>query len=474
MTAVKTGAAKMGAAGTSAAGTGRVRALVEWLARLDTAHHLTTVRQLSGAERRALDAAWPVWAHPGQVPPGDGGPGADWPGGNWDLWLIRAGRGFGKTRAGAEWAHAYARANKEARIALVGSTADDVRQVMVEGPSGLIATALHGERWTWRRDMGEFTFASGAMAFTYSAEAPDRLRGPEHHAAWCDELAKWRYGEATWSNLRMGLRIGERPQIVVTTTPRPTVLMRRVMVARGLVETRGRTADNPHLAPAVAAELWADYGGTRLGRQELAGELVDDLANALWTRALIERQRVNAAPALVRVVVGVDPPAGSASNNGGDACGIVALGLGGDGHAYVLEDASVAGRSPEGWATAVAECAARHGADRVVAEKNQGGDMVGSVLRAAEAGLPVKLVHASRGKGARAEPVSALYENGRVFHVGGSGGGLAKLEDELCGLTPLGYEGPGRSPDRADALVWAATFLMLGARPAPASVRLVG
>lgn len=432
-----------------------VRRLAAWLAWLDPVHQLTTIRQLSEAERRTLDAAWPVWSHPGQSLGHD----------DWDVWLIRAGRGFGKTRAGAEWVHAYARANKEARIALVGGTADDVRQVMVEGPSGLIATCLHGENWTWRRDMGEFTFASGAMAFAYSAETPDNLRGPEHHVVWCDELAKWRYGEATWSNLRMGLRIGDRPRIVVTTTPRPTVLMRRVMVARGLVETRGSTADNPHLAPAVAAELWADYGNTRLGRQELAGELVDDLANALWTRALLERQRVAVAPPLVRVVVGVDPPAGCE----GEACGIVAAGLSAEGRAYVLEDASVAGLSPEGWARVVADCAGRHGADRVVAEKNQGGEMVGSVLRAADLSLPLRLVHASKAKGARAEPVSALYENGRMFHVGG----FPALEDELCGLTPLGYEGPGRSPDRADALVWAAWFLMLGVRPAAASVRML-
>lgn len=450
-----------GAERIAATGGAMLRPALRRLAALGAVNYVPFVRRLSEPERRALDVHWPLWAHDGQLPDRD-----DWPGSGWDLWLIRAGRGFGKTRAGAEWVHAYARANRGARIALVGGTADDVRQVMVEGPSGLIETCRHGEEWTWRRDMGEFTFDSGAKAFVYSAENPERLRGPEHHAAWCDELAKWRYGEATWSNLRMGLRIGVRPQIVVTTTPRPTVLMRRVMVAPGLVETRGRTADNPHLAPAVAAALWADYGKTRLGRQELSGELVDDLANALWTRALIERQRVAVAPACVRVVVGVDPPAGRE----GDACGIVAIGRCAKGRAYVLEDASTAGLSPEGWARRVAECARRHGADRVVAEKNQGGDMVESVLRAAQPTMPLRLVHASRGKGARAEPVSALYETGRVFHVGDD---LMALEDELCGMTPLGYEGPGRSPDRADALVWAATFLMLRETPAAASVRML-
>jgi phage terminase large subunit-like protein len=250
----------------------------------------------------------------------------------------------------------------------------------------------------------------------------------------------------------MGLRLGDRPRIVVTTTPRPTMLMRKVMALPETVETRGGTAANPHLAAGFAAAMAREYGGTRLGRQELEGELVDDLDQALWSRALVERQR-RAAPALVRVVVGVDPPAGVE----GDACGIVAVGIGADGDAYVLEDASVAGLTPDGWASAVAECAGRHGADRVVAEANQGGAMVETVLRGAERDLPLRLVHASRSKGARAEPVSALYERGRVWHAAP----CPALEDELCGLTPLGYEGPGRSPDRADALVWAVWFLLL-------------
>lgn len=430
--------------------------MVERHARCGQAEWLFTIQRMPEAGRRALYEEWPIWAHDGQTPERD----------DWGLWLIRAGRGFGKTRAGAEWVQAYARANVTARIALVGGTADEVRQVMIEGPSGLIATSRHGDRTVWRRDAGEFTFDSGARAFVYSAEAPDKLRGPEHHAAWCDELAKWRRGDATWDNLMMGLRLGPRPQVVVTTTPQPTPLMRRVMARKGGVETRGKTSDNPHLADAVKADLVEAYGGTRLGRQELDGELVDDLANALWSRKLLDERRVTTPPPFVRVVVGVDPPAGAE----GDACGIVAVALGRDGKGYVLEDASVAGLSPEGWARAVAACAARHGADRVVAEKNQGGDMVGSVLRAVDPSLPLKLVHAVKAKGARAEPVSALYENGRMWHVGA----FPALEDELCGLTPLGYEGPGRSPDRADALVWAAGFLMLERKPAEAAVRGLG
>lgn len=299
------------------------------------------------------------------------------------------------------------------------------------------------------------TFHSGAKGFVYSAEAPDKLRGPEHHAAWCDELAKWRRGDATWDNLTMGMRLGERPRIVVTTTPRPVKLMKRVMGLADCVETLGRTRDNPHLPDSFVSAMIGEYGASLLGRQELDGELIEDVAGALWTRRGIERARVKAVPEVTRVVVGVDPPV----SMGGDACGIVAVALGADGHGYVLDDASVVGASPRGWADAVARCAARWQADKVVAEANQGGEMVRTTLHASSVTMPVTLVHASRGKAARAEPVAALYERGRVFHVGA----FESLEDEMCGLvTGGGYEGPGRSPDRADALVWALHALMLG------------
>lgn len=271
-----------------------------------------------------------------------------------------------------------------------------------------------------------------------------------------------------WNNLLMGLRLGDDPRALVTTTPRTTQLMRQVMAAPGTVETRGATRDNPHLPARFVQAMEAAYGGTRLGRQELEGEMMADVVGALWPRALIEAQRiaVGAVPRLRRIVVAVDPPASA----GGDACGIVAAALGVDDCGYVLEDASVAGASPEGWARAVAACAARHGADRVVAEKNQGGDMVGRVLEIADTGLPVTLVHASRGKVARAEPVAALYERRRVWHAGA----FPALEDELAGLqVGGGYEGPGRSPDRADACVWALTALLLDVR-GEASVRVLG
>jgi phage terminase large subunit-like protein len=429
---------------------------VQSLAQLPPEDRDWIIKTLPKPARRELAVRWAAFAHEGQQAPTC----------DWRVWLIRAGRGFGKTRAGAEWILHIARANPEARIALVSGNSDDVRRVMIEGASGLLAVAREDEPMRWSSSTGELTFASGATASVYSARAPESLRGPEHHYAWCDELGKWGPpGMAAWDNLVMGLRLGERPRVLVTTTPRPTRLMQRVMALPDLMQTQGRTRDNPHLPKSFVEAVTAEYAGTRLGRQELDGELIDDVEGALWTRAAIEACRVKRRPKLVRIVIGVDPPAGTT----GDACGIVAVGLGNDGCGYVLEDASVAGATPEGWARVVAGCFARVKADRVVAEKNQGGAMVESVLRAAEARLPLTLVHAAKGKVARAEPVAALYERGRVRHVGA----FPALEDELCGLVAGGgYEGPGRSPDRADALVWALTELMLGRR-AKAGVRVV-
>jgi phage terminase large subunit-like protein len=406
---------------------------------------------------RDLLRDWRFWADPRQLPPE----------GDWRTWLLMAGRGFGKTRAGAEWVRGLAEGDSGARIALVGATRAEARAVMVEGDSGVLAVSPAATRPRWEPSRGVLTWPGGAKAFVYSGESPDGLRGPQHHAAWCDEIAKWAYPQASWDNLAMTLRLGERPRALVTTTPRPIALLRRLRDAADTATVQGRTQDNRLLPHAFLAAMAADYGGTRLGRQELDGELIEDVAGALWTRDGLERGRVEAAPAVRRVVIGVDPPAGGAGGARGDACGIVAVALGRDGRGYVLEDASVAGLSPEGWARAVAACAVRNGADRVVAEANQGGAMVESVLIAADAALPVRLVHATRGKSARAEPVATLYEAGRVSHVGA----FASLEDEMCGLIAGGgYEGPGRSPDRADALVWALSELMLGRR-GEASVR---
>lgn len=409
--------------------------------------------QLGHAGREALLHDWTVHARPEQLAPE----------GDWRIWLMLAGRGFGKTRAGAEWVRAIAERDGGARIALVGATLHDARSIMVEGESGLLGIAPRWDRPIWHPALKRLIWKSGAQAMLYGAAEPESMRGPQFTHAWADELAKWSYAEAAWDNLMLGLRLGEAPRVLASTTPRPVPLIRRLVAQAGVVVSRGRTQDNRlHLAQGFLAAMERDYGGTMLGRQELEGELIDEPEGALWTRALIEQARVrrealwnDGDSPFARVVVAVDPPATS----GGDACGIVVAGQGLDGIGYVIEDASAAGLSPEGWAARVVSAAARHGADRVVAEANMGGEMVESVLRAAEAGLPVRLVHASRGKSARAEPVAALYERGRVRHIGG----FPALEDQLCGMMiGGGYEGPGRSPDRADALVWALSALMLG------------
>lgn len=410
----------------------------------------------SRTELHLMATSWPFWARPSQLPPD----------GDWRVWLILAGRGFGKTRAGAEWVRAMAEADPDARIALVAATASEGRAVMVEGESGLMNI---GEvRPRWEPSLGRLSWPNGAQAFLYSAAEPESLRGPQHHLAWADEIAKWPQGRAVWDNLMLGLRLGERPQAVATTTPRPVPLLHALLRAGDVATTRGATtANRAHLPPAFLRAIRDSYGGTRLGRQELDGELIAELEGALWSRELIERCRVRAAPEPARVVVAVDPPAGAGLAS--DACGIVAVAKGHDGLGYVLEDASVAGLGPDGWARAVAAAAGRHKADRVVAEANNGGAMVESVLRAADAALPVKLVHAAQGKVARAEPIMLLYERGQVFHVGA----FPALEDEMAGLvTGGGYHGPGRSPDRADALVWALAELMLTPRARPAMRRL--
>jgi phage terminase large subunit-like protein len=392
---------------------------------------------------RSLEDEWRWQAHGGQRAPK----------GDWRVWLIMAGRGFGKTRAGAEWVWARARETPDARIALVAGSLDEVARVMIEGESGLIRSARCDEDVVWRPSRGEILFPSGAIGQAFSGCDPARLRGPQHHFAWCDELAKWRHPKATWDNLMLGMRVGARPRTIVTTTPAPVAILKRIEAEADTEVTRGRTHDNPHLPATFLQAMDGLYGGTRLGRQELDGVLFDDVAGALWTRALIESRRERSAPAdLVRVVVGVDPPATAE----GDACGIVACGMDAGGVAWVLSDSSEAGLSPAGWARKVTVTAEAWGADRIIAEKNNGGDMVGSTLAGVDAHVPVKLVSASRGKAARAEPIVGRFEAGKAKFAGC----FPELEDELSGITSGGgYEGPGRSPDRADAMIWAMTEL---------------
>ncbi|MBC2665056.1 DNA-packaging protein [Novosphingobium flavum] len=406
---------------------------------------------LNHEERREWRWHWPLWARRAQLAPA----------GDWRTWLILAGRGFGKTRAGSEWVRAVAERDGAARIALVAANLAEARAIMVDGDSGLMRIAPEHRRPKFESSLRRLTWPNGAQATLYSAQEPESLRGPQHSHGWCDELAKWDNAGgramAAWDNLLMGLRLGDDPRVVATTTPRDMPLLRRLLAEKdGLAVTRGSTFDNAANLPArFLNAMRRTFGQSLLGRQELEGELILDRPGALWTRALLEQCREpRGAAAAVRTVIGVDPPASA----DGDACGIVVCALGEDGVARVLADASVEKPSPERWARATAEAARLWQADRVVAEANQGGQMVASVLRAAEISLPLKLVHASRGKAARAEPVAALYEAGRVRHAGL----FARLEDELCGLMAGGtYEGPGRSPDRADALVWALSELCL-------------
>jgi phage terminase large subunit-like protein len=426
------------------------RLMFRRLGRLPPAELAKTLGRLSAADRRAFGWDWGLAASEQQREPA----------GDWRVWLMLAGRGFGKTRTGAEWVLAQARTLPEGRIALVGGSIDEVARVMIEGESGLLASAPPGEKLDWCISRSELRFPSGAIAHAFSGAYGERLRGPQHHVAWADELGKWRDADRTWDNLMLGLRLGERPRVVVTTTPGNGALLKRIQAGPGVRQTAGRTFDNIHLPRSFLDAMEAAYGSSRLGRQELGGELLGEADGALWTRDLLERRRtvLPDCAMLVRVVVGVDPPASAT----GDACGIVVCARLADGRGLVLADASVRGESPAGWARRVADAVAAWGADRVVAEANNGGQMVEEVLKSAERALPVKRVHARRGKVARAEPVAALFEAGQCWLAGH----FPALEDELCAMTAGGYAGSG-SPDRADAMVWAFSELMTGTARVP-------
>ena len=481
----------------------------------------------------AGNRCFPEWAHGGQVAPPALEDGSDW-----RSWVLMAGRGFGKTRAGAEWVLDFLRqapdergrggggvlgqslkgqspgggrgtdpewglspagdalsplgervgrggcrrpcadspspspspegegdsSAEPIRIALVAATIDEARRVMVEGASGILACAREEEIHEWAPSRRELVFKNGAIATLFSGASPEALRGPQHHIAWCDELAKWRHPRETWDMLQLGLRCGEHPRALVTTTPRGgCAALKRIIAAPDTVQTNGSTRQNPHLPPAFLRAVETAYAGTRLAREEIDGVLLADVFGSLWPAALLEASRGTppAREALVRIVVGVDPPASAEGT-----CGIVVCGLDTGGVGHVLGDHSAGGLSPEGWARAVAAAAQAHGADRVVAEKNQGGDMVRAVLRTAGIALPITLVSAVRAKAVRAEPVAGLFECGRARLAGR----FDRLEEELAGLVPCGYEGPGKSPDRADAMVWALWALLI-APAAPPRVR---
>ncbi|MAB10711.1 MAG: ATP-binding protein [Hyphomonas sp.] len=374
------------------------------------------------------------------------------PPGGWRTWLFQGGRGAGKTRAGAEWVR-WKAIRGAGRIALVGPTLHDVREVMIHGESGLLAIEPEtGWRPVYHASRRMLEYTNGARAYVFSAEDPDSLRGPQFDAAWCDELAAWRYAEAAWDMLQMALRLGADPRALVTTTPRPTALMRRLHAAPDTVVTLGTTRENAsHLAPGFLSAMEAAYGGTRLGRQELEGRIVEDPEGALFLRSRIDEARIAIVPALWDVVVAVDPPATSGET--ADACGIIAAGRAGN-DAYVLGDASAQGLRPLDWAGRAVALVRRVGAREVIAEANQGGEMVRQVLETAGCPVPVRLVNARLSKRARALPVATLYEQGRVHHAGQ----LGALEDEMCAFGADGFTG---SPDRVDALVWAVWALML-------------
>jgi len=410
----------------------------------------------SAGERNCFVTDFSTFAHDHQLPPERANSGVDW-----TTWLLLGGRGAGKTRAGAEWVRQLALEDPTARIALIGETEHEAREVMVEGVSGLLAVHRQRERPEWISSRRRIEWPNGAVAQVFSAEEPDALRGPQFSAAWLDELAKWRHAEATYDMLQFGLRLGGRPRQVITTTPRPIALLKRLMDdARTALTHAGTRANAFNLAPDFVETVVAHYHGTRLGRQEIEGEIIGERPDALWTRAQIEACRVAAPPGLTRIVVAVDPP-GSA-RKGADACGLVAAGRAEDGTVYVLADESAPGLSPQAWATKAIALWRRLSADALVAEVNFGGDMVRAVIREADPNVPVVTVRATRGKFLRAEPVAQLYEQGRVRHAGV----FAALEDEMC---DFGLDGlsSGRSPDRLDALVWAVTALSFGARGEP-------
>jgi phage terminase large subunit-like protein len=422
---------------------------------------------LTPKQLETLSYDWLFWARPEQREPS----------GDWDVWLILAGRGAGKTRTGAEWIRSCAcgssplAGGRYSQFALVAETAADARDVMVEGPSGLLAIHPRDFRPKFEPSKRRLTWPNGAIATLFNATEPDQLRGPQHEAAWCDELAKWRYARETWDMLQFGLRLGEHPCQVVTTTPRPIPIIRRLIAreGKGVFLTRGATYDNrANLAPAFFETIVKHYEGTRLGRQELNAELVDDVEGALWTRALLDQSRVAGGlslPKMRRVVVGVDPAAkASAEGDRTSETGLVVAGLGEDGRGYVLDDLSCR-LSPRGWACKAIAAFDRYEADALVVEINQGGAMVEAVLRAERAGLPLRQVRASRGKTVRAEPIAALYEQGRVSHAGA----FPVLEDQMVMFTPFGIEGGGAA-DRVDALVWALSDLFPRIIKPPADV----
>lgn len=417
------------------------------LASLPEHQRAEILASLTEAQAQELLWDWRAWARPNQLAPE----------GDWLTWLVLAGRGFGKTRCGAEWVREEVNAKRASRIALVAETQKDLEEVMVFGDSGIASVFPPHQRPKITKKPVRIEFHTGAVATGYNATEPDQLRGPQFDCAWGDELAKWRYAQETWDMLQFGLRLGDHPRQIVTTTPRPIPLLKEILAAETTKVSRGITTDNRiNLAPSFIKNVIDKYAGTRLGRQELSAEILDDVPDALWTRAALDRDRrkPDQIPPLRRVVVAIDP---AAKKNevveDGAATGIVVAGVGEDGRGYVLDDATCR-ESPNGWARKAVACFDRYEGDCIVGEINNGGDMVESTVRAVRNTVPFKEVTASRGKWTRAEPIAALYEQGRISHVGT----FADLEDEMVNFGPNGMPN-GASPDHLDACVWALTEL---------------
>ncbi len=410
-------------------------------------------------EATSLLQEWGVWARKKQEPPA----------GDWGIWVLRAGRGFGKTKCGAGWVNDRAMADPLRWIALVARTPADARDYMIEGPSGILRTASMGIKPVYEVSKRRITWPNGTWATIYSDEEPDQLRGFSGDTAWLDEFAKFKNAQDVWDNLAFGMRemSSDRPRRLITTTPRPIPILKAIERLDQTITVVGSSYENANnLDPDWVKNTLGQYQGTRLGRQEIQAEIVDDIPGALWTREMLNaaqyvgdpalKIRAKAPPDLKRVVVGVDPSGASGDDEKANAIGIVAVGLGLDGTVYVLAD-NTCSLSPAGWGRRTIETLSMYDGDKIVAEKNFGGAMVEHVIRSIMPLAPIKMVTASRGKVTRAEPVAALYEQGKVKHVGAN---LDLLEDQLCGFTPEGYVGEG-SPDRVDALVWAVTELVL-------------
>lgn len=397
--------------------------------------------QRQASELRAdpsIDWAWHLSARDDQIAPT----------GDWTYWLILAGRGWGKSRTGAEWVRDSIKTCRY--VNLIGATADDARDIMIEGDSGILSCCPKRERPEYRKSERKLIWPNGATSLVFTADEPERLRGKQHERIWADELAAWRYPEA-WDQAKFGLRLGKHPRACITTTPRPTPTVKAIASDPATVVTRGTTYDNrSNLAPSFFDQVIKTYEGTRLGRQELNAEILDDNPNALWQRASIDATRAKTAPELLRIVVGVDPAVTAKEDS--DLTGIVIAGIGKDDQFYVLGDCSLIA-TPDAWARRVVKAYHDHKADRIIAETNNGGDLVETIIRTIDKSVSYTKVTASRGKMIRAEPVAALYEQGRVHHVGS----FPELEDQMCNFDPLVDD---KSPDRMDALVWALSFLM--------------